>query len=81
MSSIQVRIGEATHNTIRSLAKDRGESMQSVVEQAVERFRREIFLESLSEDFATLRESADDWNSELKERELWDKTLNDGDED
>ena len=81
MSSIQVRIGEATHKTIRSLANDRGESMQSVVEQAVERFRRDMFLESLSDDFAALRENAEEWNSELEERELWDNTLSDGDDD
>ena len=81
MSSTQVRIGESTHRTIRSLAKDRGESLQSVVEQAVERFRREMFLEGLKDDFAALRENTEEWNSELEERELWDNTLGDGDDD
>ena len=52
--------------------------MQGVVEQAIERFRREVFLENLSRDFEKLRSDPDAWNAELTERELWESTLADG---
>ena len=81
MSSIQVRIDETTHKTIKSLANSLGESMQSVVERAIERFRREIFLESLSGDFANLRSNADSWKSEIDERTIWESTLSDGEKE
>ena len=80
MSSIQVRIDKVTHTKVQELAKDLGESMQGVVEQAIERFRREVFLENLSRDFENLRSEPDAWNAELAERELWEATLSDGDD-
>lgn len=77
MTAIQVRIDEATHRTIKSLASDLGESMQGVVERAVERFRRDIFLEGLNRDFDNLRRNPDEWGSEIEERMLWDTALTD----
>lgn len=80
MSSIQVRINENTHNVIKGIAREIGESMQSVVEHAVERYKREIFLENLNRDFELVRNNESDWAAELEERELWAVTLNDGEE-
>ena len=76
--AIQVRVNEATHITIRSLAKEFGESMQSIVDKAVERYKRELFLESLNQDFKRLQENEVDWAAELEERRLWENTLLDG---
>lgn len=76
--AIQVRVNENTHALIRNLANELGESMQSIVDKAVERYKREIFLEGLSEDFKMLRENEVAWNEELEERKLWEKTLPDG---
>ena len=75
MSSIQVRIDKATYQNIQELASDMGESMQGVVKQAIERFRREMFLDNLSRDFERLRSDPAAWTAELVERELWDATL------
>lgn len=80
MSSIQVRINENTHNVIKGIAREIGESMQSVVEHAVERYKRDIFLENLNRDFDLLRNNEQDWASELEERDLWAVTMNDGEE-
>ena len=74
----QLRVNESTHAVIRNLARECGESMQSIVEKAVERYKREMFLESLSEDFKKLRENEESWNEELEERRLWENTLLDG---
>lgn len=76
--AVQVRVNESTHAIINSLAKELGESMQSIVDKAVERYKREIFLESLNQDFKRLRENEEDWVSELEERKLWENTLLDG---
>ena len=54
--------------------------MQGVIDKAIGRYRRELFLESLNEDFKRLRESSSDWQEELEERKLWENTLLDGDE-
>ena len=74
----QLRINETTHNVIKNLAQEVGESMQSIVEKAVERYKRELFLESLNQDFRQLREDETAWNAELDERRLWENTLLDG---
>ncbi len=76
--AIQVRVTEATHIIIRDLAKEFGESMQSIVDKAVERYKRELFLEGLSQDFKILQENEADWTLELEERKLWENTLLDG---
>lgn len=78
--AVQVRVNESTHILIRDLANEIGESMQSVVDKAVQRYKRELFLESLNEDFRNLRENSEDWKAELEERKLWENTLLDGDE-
>lgn len=77
--SVQVRINETTHRALKSIASEVGQSMQDVVERAVERYERDLFLEGLNDDFASLRENTPDWNSELEERELWNSTNLDSD--
>jgi hypothetical protein len=52
--------------------------MQTIIEQAVEQYRRRRFLEGLNQDFKTLKEDTQFWQEELEERELWDKTSLDG---
>lgn len=81
MSTIQVRISENTHSVIRGIANEIGESMQSVVERAVDRYKRELFLENLNRDFESLRQNESDWQDELEEREIWNSTLTDGETD
>ena len=54
--------------------------MQAVLEQAIEAYRRQSFLEGLSSDFAVLRENEAEWQVEKTERATWDTTLADGEE-
>ena len=81
MAGMQVRVSESTHQTLRILSAEVGESMQNLMEQAVEQYRRRLFLEGLNEDFKTLREDPQAWREELEERALWDNTLLDGEVD
>ena len=81
MSSVQVRISENTHQAIKGIANETGDTMQGVVEHAIDRYKRELFLERLNRDFDSLKANKDDWSAELKERSIWDETLSDGDSD
>jgi hypothetical protein len=54
--------------------------MQAIVEQALESYRRQRFLEDLNDDFMALRENEPEWDAELAERREWDITAEDGSE-
>lgn len=75
MAGTQVRISTTTHQVLRRLSSEVGESMQTIVEEAIEQYRRRRFLEGLNQDFKALKEDSQAWQEELEERSLWDKTL------
>jgi hypothetical protein len=60
------------------MAEEEQESMQSVLDRALERYRREKFLRAANADFEALRDDPRGWQEELRERELWEQTLADG---
>jgi predicted transcriptional regulator len=78
MHMTTVRISESYQKTLRELARYDGKSMQAIVEQAIESYRRQRFLEGLSQDFKTLQNDTKAWQAELKERKEWDITMSDG---
>lgn len=78
MPSASVRISEETRETLRELAHQEGESMQAILDKAVESYRRQKFLDDANAAFAALKSNPEAWKEELDERKLWDQTLNDG---
>ncbi|MCP5111421.1 MAG: toxin-antitoxin system protein [bacterium] len=78
MPSATVRISPRSREVLRGLAKRDRESMQAVLEKAVELYRRQSFLEEANRGFAAMRRDADAWKQELAEREIWEQTLQDG---
>ena len=72
------RISEKTRNILRLLSNETGKSMQIIIEQAIEHYRRQIFLEQSNKAFAALKANSENWKEEQEERALWDNTLNDG---
>lgn len=78
MSTVHVRISEDTHALLREMARQVGASMQSVVEKAIEKYRRELFIDNLNRDFHLLKADAAAWEDEQAERDLWSHTLLDG---
>ena len=76
--SVNVRITKHTHQQLAVLAKENGMSMQTVLDRAVEVYRRQSFLDALNEDFTALRAKPDEWEEEMEERKLWEQTLADG---
>lgn len=73
-----VRISPRTHALLRQLAKEADESMQAILDKAVERYRREAFLRAANNDYAALKRNPKAWRKALKERSLWEQTLADG---
>jgi len=71
------RISEPTRETLRKLAEASGDSMQVLIDRAVEMYRRQHFLEESNRAFEALRADPKKWKSEQAEREVWDITLTD----
>lgn len=81
MSSTTVRISQAARETLKLCASQTGEPMQTVLEKAVEQYRRQLFLEQTNAAFAVLRANPDAWQIEQEERTAWDVTLADHSEE
>ena len=81
MPSATVRISKGTRETLRDLAAKSGESMQTIIDRAIEDFRRQSFIEQANKAYLALRENPEAWETELKERREWDATLGDNQKD
>lgn len=77
MQSSTIRISNTSHNILKELAARSGESMQAILDQAIEQYRRQVFLESANQAYAALRNNSEAWQAELEERKAWDVTLAD----
>ena len=73
-----VRLSPRAHQMLQRLAKEADESMQAILDKAIESYRREEFLRAANRDYAELRRNPKGWKQELRERELWEQTLADG---
>ena len=73
-----VRISPRTHALLRQLAKEADESMQAILDRAIERYRRETFLRAANADYAALKRNPKAWKDEMRERKIWEQTLADG---
>lgn len=78
MSTSVVRINEEAKQRLRLIAKETGESMPSVLDKAIETYRRKRFLESVNEAYLFLRQDKKAWTSFKDERDQWDNSLMDG---
>ncbi len=77
-STTSIRIDEHALTVLRELARRQRQTVQTVLRQAIDNYRREKFLEEANTAFAALRRNPDAWSEEQKERDLWDKTSGDG---
>jgi hypothetical protein len=78
MQSVNVRISSNSYQILKTLSAEEGQSMQSLIDNALENLRREKILEAANQAFAALKADKNEWNEELAERELWENTLSDG---
>ena len=78
MSAPTVPINEASHQILKELAKQTGQTMMDVLDKALDAYRRKLFFEQLNAGYAELRADPEAWAEHLAERKLWDSTLMDG---
>jgi predicted transcriptional regulator len=78
MQSVNVRISSNSYQILKELARDEGQTMQSLIDAALEDLRRRKILEATNQAFAALKANEGEWKEELAERELWENTLSDG---
>lgn len=78
MESCTVEIGSTSYKTLQELAARSGESIQEILDKAIEQYRRQKFLEEANQAYVALRSNPEAWASEIEEREAWDVTLTDG---
>ena len=78
LESPTIRISRQSKATLRELADHEGKPMQTVLDDAIEQYRRDRFFRELDEGYARLQTDDKAWQEELDERRLWDSTVADG---
>ncbi len=78
MSELTIDISETTHKTLLQLARSSGDDLVTIVDRAVENYRRYIFLVQTDRAFAILKQNEELWQEEIAERQSWDVTSGDG---
>lgn len=78
MASTTVRISSEARETLRRLSLQTGRKLQDLVDEAVERYRRELLLKEANAAFLALRSDKTAWAEEERERAAWEQTLPDG---
>ena len=63
---------------LRELARKQHQSLQAVLKEAIDSYRREKFLHEANVAFAALRRNPKAWNEEQQERRIWDLSAEDG---
>ena len=73
----QTRISEQSHERLARIAEQTGQTQQEVIDAALRRYERELFLARMNAGFEALRADPEAWREELEERAAWDATLSD----
>ena len=76
--SAMVRISEQAHLRLRELAAQDGEPMQTVLDKALEQYRRHKFLEECDAAYAVLQQDSEAWADYQEELAAWEVTSMDG---
>src|ERR1700726_3534675 len=78
MSAPTGRISEASHQILKELVEQTGETMMDVLAKALDVYRRKLFFDQMNAGYAELRADPEAWAEHEAERKLWDATLMDG---
>jgi predicted transcriptional regulator len=78
MATTTIRVSLRARDLLQELAQMSGSSMQAVLEQALEQYRRQQLLEATNAAYAALRAAPEVWTDLKQERLPWQQTLADG---
>lgn len=81
IKSTTIRVTSQARDTLRQLAQITGKPQQDVVDEAVEAYRRQVLLDKANAAYAALRSDVTAWEAELQERQAWDATVGDRQEE
>ncbi|MBA4395053.1 MAG: toxin-antitoxin system protein [Desulfobacca sp.] len=81
MSSSTVRISKESSHVLREIAAQERKSLQTVLDAAIEEYRRHRFLREANNAYSVLKENPRNWKVELEERKQWETALPDGQRD
>jgi hypothetical protein len=78
MTTSTIRVSLRTQTIVRQMAKQSGISMQDVLEQAIDLYRRKHLLETANLAYASARSQMALQQEIAEEQQAWDATLADG---
>ena len=78
MATTTIRVTSESRDKVRILSEKTGLKQQEVIDQAVEAFRRQVFLDAANSAFADLNSNKATAIVENAERQEWENALNDG---
>lgn len=76
--SPMVRMSPWAHQTLKKLAAQRKVTLHAVIDQAIEAYSRQLFLEQVNAGYKQLKADPRAWKDYQKEFSDWDVTLLDG---
>ena len=74
MASTTIRVSLRARDLLQELAQTSGSSMQAVLEQALEQYRRQQLLDATNAAYAVLRATPEAWADLIQERLAWEQT-------
>lgn len=78
LATPEIHLSARATATIHELAAKEGKSAETVLDEAVEEYRRELFFREFNEAFARLQADPVAWADYQAEQRLWDSALMDG---
>ena len=73
-----IRISASSHEILKEASRISGRSMQAVLDEAVEHYRRQRFIRDVNAAFARVRKDPKEWDAMRAECEAWEGTIADG---
>ena len=74
----QTRISSRAHRTLRRISTETGHTSEQLLDRAVDLLERHRLVDAINAGYAALKSDPGAWKVEKGERELWDRTLADG---
>lgn len=78
MAAPTVRISEESHQILKELSIQTGQTMTVVLDEILGAYRRKLFFTQMNAGYAELHSDPKGWVEHLAERKLLDATLMDG---
>lgn len=75
--AITAKISKPSHQTLKQMSEKTGKSIQLILDEAVELYRRELFFQELNQKVMKVKSNAADWGQELLERKNLEGSLAD----